>query len=201
MQVATIATVSEQVRARHMKVFLDCVEAEEPSVRDALLGALPAQDIALIRETGPLGWLPAEVNARATEIVWAGLGPRAREAFFLRFGVATFGSTLLKPLVTGAMRLFGVAPGKILRWTPRAWAQIFRDGTRVSLTDVDAHALRIRFDSLPRCLATAPGWMESTACCVTALFDVIGRTGAAAVEERDPGKGVMVLRVRWQRGA
>jgi hypothetical protein len=198
---AVAATRGEHVRARQMKIFLECVEAQEPSARDVLLSALPAADLALVREAGPLAWLPAEVNARATEIVWSGLGPRAREAFFLRLGAALFESTLLNALLAGAVRLFGVAPGKILRWTPRAWPQIYRDGTRVTVTDVDAHALRIRFDSIPRCLATCPGWMESAACCVTAMFDVVGRTGAAAVEERDPANGRMVLRVRWQRVA
>jgi hypothetical protein len=199
VQAATPAvTTEEQVRSRHMKLFLQCVEAQEPAARDVLLAALPRADLGLVRESAPIAWLPVAVNARATEVVWSALDPKAREAFFLRLGAMLLDSSLLNVLVSTAVRLFGVEPGRILRWTPRAWTQVYRDTTRITVFDIHEYSLRIRFEGLPRVCVRASGWMESVALSTSALFSVTGRTGACALEDANVGGRSMVQRCRWQ---
>ncbi len=198
MQTVQTATTTEGVRARHMKNFLRCVEAQEPSKRDVILGGIPTEDMALIRESSTLAWLPMTINARATEVAWNALGRGGREMFFLRLGVADFDSTLLNTLLSSAVRLFGVDPGRILRWTPRAWTQIYRDATRIEVEVTSDASLRMRFEGLPRCLARAEGWMDSVPATMVALFNVTGRRGAASVEERDVAARSMVLGFRWE---
>ncbi len=193
------ATIAAHVRARHMKLFLACVDAQEPTARAAITGAMRASDLELVRESGPTGWLPAEVNASATEVVWSALGPRAREAFFLRLGVADCDSSMLQSTVNGAVRLFGVEPARVLRWMPRAWTQIYRDSTQITVADAGVSSVRITFDALPPCLVRAAGWPGSVACSLGALFNVIGRVGAVAVEGVEPKARRMTLRARWER--
>jgi hypothetical protein len=198
VQTTTAVTVGEHVRSRHMKLFLQCVDAQEPHCRDVLLAAMPREDIALIRESPPIAWLPSAINARATEIVWSALDPKVREMFFLRLGVALLDSSLLNVLLASAVRLFGVEPGRILRWTPHAWTQIYRDATKIVICDIAAQSLRMRFDSLPCSLARSVGWMDSVAVSTSALFNMTGRTGTGVVEESDAARCRMVLRFQWE---
>jgi hypothetical protein len=198
VQPTPTVTMGEHVRSRHMKLFLRCVDAQEPASRDALLAAIPKEDVELVHESAAVAWLPTAINARATEVVWSVLDPKAREMFFLRLGIALLDSSLLNGLVTSAVRIFGVEPGRILRWTPRAWTQLYRDATRIVVYDIEPQSLRIRYESLPCSLARTFGWMESVAVSTGALFNVTGRTGAGAVEEADPAGRRMVLHFRWE---
>jgi len=198
LEATPVVHSAEQVRSRHMKLFLQCVEAQEPATRDVLLAALPRDDLALVREASTIAWLPAAVNGRATEVVWSALGPKNRELFFLRLGIALLDSSLLNTLVASAVRLFGVEPGRILRWTPKAWTQVYRDSTRITVFDIEPQSLRIRYESLPRVLVRSTGWMESVALSTSALFNVTGRTGAGTVESSDVGERSMVHCFRWQ---
>jgi hypothetical protein len=183
-----------------MKLMWEGVDALDAPMRDATRAAVPERDLRMIEEAAPVAWLPIGVNLRATEAIWSTLGPGAREDFFRRLGGADFESSLLKATVTSAIRLFGLDPGKLLRWTPRGWSQVFRDQSRLTAIEGTDGAARLAFENLPTVLAESRPWLESVAASLVALYDVTRRSGTVVVEDAQPRTRTMVLLFRWDTG-
>jgi hypothetical protein len=181
-----------------MKLMWDGVDALEDARRDAIRGAVPEADLRAVEESAPVAWLSVALNVRATEAIWRTLGAGAREAFFRRLGLADFESSLLKATVASAIRLFGLDPGKLLRWTPRGWPQVFRDRTHLTVIEGSDGVARLAFENLPAPAAASEAWMESVPASLAALFDVTRRNGTAQLEDARPRERTMVLLFRWE---
>jgi hypothetical protein len=188
---------SAEVRCRHMKLLLRVIDALDEPARGRIRAALPEDDLRLIEETTSVAWLPVEIDLRATEVIWRALDPLARVAFFRRLGDHDFESSLLKSIVTSAIRIFGVEPGRLLHWMPRGWAQLFRDSTRITINTDVAKEARVTFDDLPPQLAESPAWRDSVAASMTAFYGATRREGTVRVESADPLARSMVLLFRW----
>jgi hypothetical protein len=184
-----------EVRCRHMKLFLECVD-EDPARAD-LRAALSAEDVRLVEESAPVAWLPVAVNVRATETVWRVLGKGAREAFFQRLGGHDFDSTLLKSIVATAIRLFGVEPLRLLEWVPRGWPQIFRDESKIVVKAEGPRRALVTFESLPPELAQSRAWVESVAASMSAFFKPTRKQGTVQVAEASAKDRRMVLAFEW----
>ena len=187
-----------EVRSRHMKNMWAAVNALDAEKRAQVRANVPAMDARMIEESSPVAWLPGGINVRATEAIWSALAPGAREAFFRRLGGADFESSLLRTTVRSAIRLFGLDPGKLLRWTPRGWAQVFRDRSQLRVIDADPRTTRILFENLPPELAESDAWMRSVPASLEAFFDLTQHRGTAALEKAEPRLRKMTLVFRWE---
>jgi hypothetical protein len=180
-----------------MRLMWAEVGALDARHRAAIRAAVPAADLRLVEESAPVAWVPVAVNVRATEAIWSELRAGAREAFFRRLGGADFDSSLLKATVASAIRLFGLHPGKLLRWTPRGWAQVFRDHSRLRSIDVDEVTTRLVFENLPAALVASDAWMHSVAAALEAIYDVTRRPGTSKLVAADTELRRMELRFSW----
>lgn len=181
-----------------MKIFMGCVEALEPSERDAIRAAIGAEDLRLVEAATPVAWLPVEINLRATEAVGRVLGPQGSDLFFRRLGDQDFESSLLKSIVTGAIGIFGLEPSRLMRWVPRGWAQLFRDSTQITLSIAGAGKARLTFAGLPPMLAKSRVWRDSVASSMSAFYKATKREGTVEVESSEPATSTMVLLFRWR---
>ena len=181
-----------------MKVLHECIQAEPRPVQGAFLAALPPGDVRLVRESVPTEWLPVAVMARAADALGATLNPNASVPFFCRLGVASLQSSLVVATLSSAIRLFGADPGRILRWTPQVWTQLYRDSSRVTVDEGSGRSARVAFDSLPACLAKSEAWREGVAHSFTGLLTVTGHTGNAMVEHAHAEKRLLVIKLSWR---
>ena len=93
---------------------------------------------------------------------------------------------LMKPLATGAVRMFGRHPASIMRMTPQAWSLIYRNCGRARLlrrSDDEKQAC-IEIDDLPQEILQSSGTLLSfEANCRAALryveFDGRSRTDSS----------------------
>jgi hypothetical protein len=93
---------------------------------------------AFIQElTGASGvsWLSFEIEAKLADAVYNGLGAVEARALYRRKTARSFDIPLIRPVLDGALRLFGASPASIVKLVGRTWATISRDCGKYSAVD------------------------------------------------------------------
>lgn len=115
-----------EMRAAQLKEDLTALKDLGHDVASRILADLPAPLLRRIVHSTRVDWLPFELCldlTRAVHEVGGDDGVRRWARAAVGRSVAT---SLFKPLVETAIRLFGVSPASIFRVAPQAWQQSFR---------------------------------------------------------------------------
>lgn len=106
-------------------------------------------------------WLPMELDVAFADELLTSLGAPAAHQFYVDFTLATFGGSIIGPLVQGAIRLSGATPGVAIKWWPRGWEGLFRNAGKLSGELIaDEHA-RLTYVDLPRMCVQSSAWVDS----------------------------------------
>jgi hypothetical protein len=183
------------VRARHLKVVLEGVDRHPR--REAIRAALPPPVLAAIEEATGSDWLPVSADVAMANALHAVLGPGGLDAFNLEtFQHATRGP-LLRALVALATSVFGIDVGAWIGWVPRAWALIFVDCGRMTVSRRHGEAT-LTVTGLPAVCAGDAVWPRSVASALSAIFPVANASGTAELSSVDPATGTAIYLMRWR---
>jgi hypothetical protein len=178
-----------------MKTMMRKLAMLDTSRRAPIEAQIPQADRELIRDSSPLWWLPLHINVRATEAIWTGLDAETRETFFRDLMLADFQSSLLKPLATSAVKIFGMNPASFVKWTPRGWPLLFRACGQIVVLDSEPGRARLAFEGFPEELSFV--WFQSCRASLSAYLDLANVRGDVTLEDAGPGARRRVLRFRW----
>ena len=115
------------IRGFMSRMILDAARNLPAEKQRRVFSLVPEPLIALIESTPRLGWIPLEQNIRLSDALHQVLGDPGFRHFFAGLSERMMTYPLLQSFFDGAVRLFGLTPQAMLKWTTYAWEQSFRD--------------------------------------------------------------------------
>ncbi len=159
-----------RVRANYVKYAIVRVKALPAPQRDAVFDVLGATR-SEIRAAGLLAWMPMRVYADLIDATRTALGSRGSRQFWRDMMTSSFERQLLKPLLDGALRLYGRTPASLLRRAPQAWSLVSRDGGKIHVEGDH----QLHFEELPFILRRSPAIVDAMAGMYEATFAYLDR--------------------------
>jgi hypothetical protein len=185
------------MRASHIQSNLASVEILGAGEAHRVRHALGDSRVATIEQAGRMEWLPLEIDVALTDAVGEVVGMDGVRRWARTSIQQSLDGPLLGPLRDGAVRLFGLAPAKILKWAPRAWSHVYKNaGTLRFLEPEDAEArVELHHRDPPPDFRDSKAVLESVAASFAAIFDLCHVTGEAEIASVD--KTRVVFQLRW----
>lgn len=91
------------------------------------MARLPDETRELYEMATRTSWIPVEHDARLVTAMVEVLGPAGAREFWRGFSTYYVDQPVLKPLVEGAKRVFGLSMPTIIRMFPRGYGHVYRD--------------------------------------------------------------------------
>lgn len=189
------------VRASFTQSALISADSLDGDLGAQIRAAVPPASLAQIVSTSRLDWLSADLDMDVTEAVTQVLG-RERSAHFWRGSLLDAMDTpLLKPLIDGAIAIFGLSPGHLLKWAPRVWEAIYRNCGTMTVTSVSGTTAEIVLESIAPALRRSPDFIEALRASFETLFVLARTEGTVVIEEMDLGRARAVFGFSWTESA
>lgn len=129
------------------------LERHYPDVVVQLRRNLPAEVLEAIEQAARTDWIPVELDGQYVDGVLAALGPDGMRAAYRRFTrEALVRSSTVRTIIEGALRIFGVSIGTLLRTLPAGMRQSYRDAFELSVQRGEQEALVVFDDIAPEVL-------------------------------------------------
>jgi len=168
-----------RIFASFVQGSLDTLASLDPAIAAKVHARIKPETVEAVREAGAFGWLPVEYDVEITECLFALAGAeRACQAMRGNL-VTTCGQPVLRPLVQGALAIFGRSPVRSLGWIPRGWTLLYRDCgvLRFEPGAEGSCSARLVGERLPPEITCSRNYLVGSAAAFSGMFDVLGVTG------------------------
>jgi hypothetical protein len=115
------------VRGFLCKMMLESIRKLAAEQQHKVFALIPESVIALIESSPKLGWVPHEDSLKVLDALHRVLGDPHFRRYLSRLAEEMMDYPMLHSFFDGAIRLFGLTPQALLKWSPYAWEQVFRD--------------------------------------------------------------------------
>jgi hypothetical protein len=185
------------VRAAFTQAALAAADDLEGDLSDRIRAAVPSSSLEQIVVTSRLDWLSAEVDMDVTEAITRVLGPTRSADFWRRSLLDVMETPLLRPLVEGAIAIFGLAPGNLLKWAPRIWEAIYRNCGTMTVSPLGATTAHIAYESIAPALRRSPDFVEAVRASFETVFTLAHTRGEVVIETMDLAHARALYGVSW----
>ncbi len=141
-------------------------------------------------------WLPLALDVELTSCVETVVGQQGLFDWSRNAQKKTFEGPLLRPVIDGGLRLFGVRPLRIYKLTPRAFTLMFRNCGEIKIDSKGDCSLDIVHTHAPPGMADG-AYLHGSAGAYSAGLDILGFRGSVTVAPREAGNPTVVYEVRW----
>lgn len=186
------------IKASHLKNNIAALELIAPGRTPDVLAALDRTVLGDIEGSAKTAWLPVEHDIALAEAIESVLGPGSDHARSRASTRMSMESTLLKPIIDGIQKIFGLAPTPVIRSVARAWAQVYRNcglprfehgtGTRAVLV----------YEGFPPSVIDSPLYLKSISGGLHACLDLCKVEGTCIPKVRDRAAGEVEYVFEWQ---
>ncbi len=160
---------------------------------DAAIGPAALEQIESTHRTA---WVPLELDFAVCHALEKVLGEGANVERSRRAVRQSMSSSMLKPIVDGALRLFGLSPSKVLRVSVTGWKSIYRDVGAPRFEHAGPTAARIVFDDLPHEVLASRMYLHAIGGGLSAIFDLCDVEGEVQLHVDDVQRQAE-LRFSW----
>ncbi|HEY6556176.1 MAG TPA: hypothetical protein VI072_02845 [Polyangiaceae bacterium] len=185
------------VRARHMKTFVDTIDALEPPVRERIRARLPPGHVSAIDEAVPAVWLPMDINLAVTDATSLELGPRDAQAFFRALVSAEYETDTFRAFLASVARLLGLTPSTYVKMAPRGWELVFKNCGALRPLERERHRAWLEYTDIPSVCLQNDLWMESVRSSFYSAFDLTHVRGEIRWQELDFDKRRAIFLFVW----
>lgn len=183
------------IRASQLHSNLAGLAQLGPELERQILKHLNAADRQAIVDAPRAGWLPLEFDVQLTDAVVEVGGLDTMMKWSNATMMQSFSGPLLRPVIDGAVRVFGLNPGSLLRLAPRVWHHVFRDCGELHLTgSFPGFAGLHLVDAAPE-LTRSSNYLKGIASSLEALFTVCQREGTIRLLPVE--QSLVVFECRW----
>ena len=172
--------------------------AGEGRVAD-LEAALGPERSRMLAECGRLSWVPIEVDVALSRAVESVVGEGMAYHRTRRSVAATMDTTLMRPLLDGARRVFGLDPRKALKLVKQGWTVVFKDCGHADYECLEDTSAVVRLFDLPEVMLGTPSYVRAIAGSMHGLLDVCGVEGTTEVLEASLDTRRLELMLEWTR--
>ncbi len=186
-----------EIRASWTKLTIGTLKRQLPEgKREPVLEAL--KDVRKeLRQLGITAWAPAELHLEVGETMDELLGTLYARDLHREVLLQAFESVLLRPIVAGALRLYGRSPASMMRMAPRIHELISRDAGTLTLGRLDEGAVDVLLDELPPILCERRSFLTSYGATCEAILAYLKTGGTVLRRDEALAEGRSLLEVRW----
>ncbi len=185
-----------KIRAGNAHDFFAFVDDFRPGSAEAVERALPAAVRQRIFDVSRIAWIDAADDVQLIEAVVAHLGPtEAKHAWRTFTSQKLQKSPLVRTLVEGAVRVFGLDVGTMLRVFPRGYAQSYRDVATLEVERAEGRAT-VSLREVAPVVIESDAYLLQFEGVFTGLYD-IALTKPDLRVERDVPKRWIQAEFRW----
>ncbi|MCY1078837.1 hypothetical protein [Archangium lansingense] len=190
------------IRGFVCRMILDGARALPAETQRRVLPRVPEQTLALIESAPRMGWVPIEESMKLTEPLHAALGTPGFREFLSTQAERMASYPLLQTFFDGSVRLFGLAPQALLKWSPYAWEQSFRDCGRLVYQPRQESAERgrveMRLEDVPPLLLLEGTFAQALAGAFEMFLRRCNRKGRVELREQGPRATRFVYDISWE---
>jgi hypothetical protein len=128
--------------------------------------------IATVAAASKLEWMPLQLDIALTAAVFAESGRDGVRAWSRRALLQSLQGPLLKPILDGAVTLFGLSPPALLKRSPLIWKQIYRDCGLLHIEEPERHVVNVVIAGVPTLISDDVGYLEGTAGAFEAVLEL-----------------------------
>jgi hypothetical protein len=190
--------VGPRIFAGFVRSTLDTVDRADAGLGARVRARLQPDTRRALELASAVSYVPVEIDVEVTERLFDEAGAtRACEVLRENLSIS-LEAPLLSALVTGALRVFGRAPARVLGWTPKLWSQIYRDAGTLEWVPEGPEAGRFELRDLPACIAASRPYLVGIAAAMNAGLETIGVDGDVQLDRVDVTARCATLRVAWK---
>lgn len=190
------------IRGFMSRMVLDAARKLPADKQRRIFSLTPESVLALIDSTPRLGWVPLEQSMKLSDAVHQALGDPGFRLFFATLAERMLTYPLLQSFFDGAARLFGLTPQALLKWSPYAWEQAFRDCGRLvylpQRESVNNGRVEMVLEDFPSALLRSGTFAESLAGTFDMYLRRVSKKGQVEIREVNLDKGRVVYDVSWE---
>jgi hypothetical protein len=190
------------IRGFACRMILEGARNLPADVQRQVLSRVPEQTLALIDSTPRMGWVPIEESMRLTEPLHATLGTPGFRQFLSAQADRMASYPLLQTFFDGAVRLFGLTPQALLKWSTYAWEQSFRDSGRLVYhphrESLEGGRVEMRLEDVPPILLVEGTFAQALAGAFEMFLRRCNRKGRVHLHEPGPRATRFVYDVSWE---
>jgi hypothetical protein len=175
-----------EIRANHSKHVIARVKCLPEPQRTRILATI-APLRGRVREAGIFDWLPAAVHVELVDSVNAALRQDEVHGFWRELILDGFARALLRPLVSGALGVYGPTPHSFLRLVPHAWTLVIRECGVVAFERKSDNEASLEFSKLPRVIDQSPGMLAFFQGGLQATYRYFKKSGQVELVTRRTG--------------
>ncbi|WP_147333184.1 hypothetical protein [Archangium gephyra] len=190
------------IRGFACRVLLDGARALPADKQQRVLSRVPPQTLALFESAPRMGWVPIEESMKLTEPLHAVLGTPGFRQFLAAQADRMASYPLLQTFFDGAVRLLGLTPQALLKWSTYAWDQAFRDCGRLvyqSLGESDeGRRVEMRLEEVPPILLLEGTFAQALAGAFEMFLHRCNRKGRVELQHVGSQATRFVYDVSWE---
>ncbi|WP_375766831.1 hypothetical protein NR798_34815 [Archangium gephyra] len=190
------------IRGFMSRMMLDAARDLPAETQQRVFALVPEPVIALIESTPRLGWVPLEQSMKLSDALHQVLGDPGFRHFFTGLAERMMGYPLLQSFFDGAVRLFGLTPPSMLKWTSYAWEQSFRDCGKILYQPrreaVNDGRAEMVLEGFPPALLRSGTFPESLAGTFDMYLRRVSKKGQVDILVTDLQQGRVVYGISWQ---
>jgi hypothetical protein len=114
-----------------------------------ILADLPPQHLRRIEQASRSDWLPIEIELTLTRTVLDAVGEEGLRRWSSAALKRALDSSLFKPLLDTAVRLFGLSPPGLFKMVPQGWKRAFRGAGELTVVAEGPETLLVDLVGLP----------------------------------------------------
>lgn len=187
-----------RIFAGFVRSTLDTIDRVDADLGARVLARLRPETRRALELASAVSYVPVEIDVEVTERLFDEAGAtRACEVLRENLSIS-LETPLLSALVSGALRLFGRVPARVLGWASKMWSQIYRDAGTMEWVAEAPETGRFELRDLPACVATSRPYLVGFAAAMSAGLEMIGVEGDVQIERVDVAARSVTLRVAWK---
>ncbi|RMG99031.1 MAG: hypothetical protein D6705_04380 [Deltaproteobacteria bacterium] len=171
------------VRARATQDMLAVIDEFEPGLEAKLRAKAPPEALARVEEAASTAYLPTRVTSQVVLAAVDLVGKERAVKLWRFFFVRRYGrSPILRAIVSGALRLFGISPASLYRQVQRNWHTTYRNMCvpSVYLPDANRAVVHLR-DVHPEILEEYPDYLLALQGGLEGMTEMAGADGASTM--------------------
>lgn len=184
-------------RARIIQPQLAALDQLGPDMPARVRARVSPESLAQIDESTRNDWLSARVSDEFAQALLDEIGAEAVVSFYRTLARTISTTPIFDAFAKGALRLFMLSPGGLLKNVPRAWATVSRDVAeiRIERNGTKEQATMVLYDIAPECRIEtfALSWQGS---CL-GVVDLAGREGTVTLDRSKFEDGELRCEVEW----
>lgn len=189
------------VRAFLCKLLLENVRRLPAEQQREVMALVAPATLELIEASPKLGWVPHAESLKVLDAIHRVLGDPHFRHFIVALSEETMTYPLLQSFFDGAVRLLGLTPQALLKWSPYAWEQVFRDSGVFSYRPLRESMTNGRVEMLlercPPALLLSGSLSEVIAGCFEVFLRRASKKGRVELRLFDKERGQARYEISW----